>query len=257
MQNYDKNEAVQQFLSEFRISQGPLYHYTNRTAGEAIASGHIWITRADCFLDDDEIQHGFDIIRSAGPSNQNADFAGMLAALRERLKACYIMSLTQDAENQHLKSQYSSGQTGCIVEFDESFPRATYSGWHYTPKGDGWRTHPFYKLYDHFEGFMVYKDSRKEQLADIAYECFSQAFSTSSHIVDTYQYVDALLRCLILFKKEEPDFVAEKEYRLAVVSKHELGSEFEHTRDGKYGEIVYIKTFILKGRFKSFSIRNL
>lgn len=151
------NESVARLLSQFQISQGPLFHYTNQTASIGIRRGEIRMTRADCFLDQSEITYGLEVLSEAAQTSlgtkEIGPFSDVLKALRAKLQACFVLSLSQDPDSDHLRSEYA-GKNGAILEFQENFPMMFHgASWHTILNGEGsWNVHCIADLYEFFEG---------------------------------------------------------------------------------------------------------
>lgn len=231
--NFCKNKAIGELLSEFKVSQGPLFHYTRGEASAGIRGGVIWMTRADCFMDPKEIEHGLEVLTEAAQSAladpEKASFLEGLVALRSRLKSCYVLSLSQDHCNHHLRRTYGES----VLEFRENFPMELYhTGWHSIPNSDdSFTCHPVVYVYDFFEGFVVYDESDQQRLARMACMAYLDCLSTEAHVVDAYQFTKVLMQCLVLFKSRK--FAGEVEYRIALVREPKVTESFEIRCDGE------------------------
>jgi len=63
---FTENKLVEELFSELTISQNSLFHYASEKTVKSIQSGQeLWITRADCFLDKEEIKYGVGVIKQA------------------------------------------------------------------------------------------------------------------------------------------------------------------------------------------------
>jgi hypothetical protein len=250
------NESVGELLSQFRCSQGPVFHYTGRDASIGITCGEIWMTRADCFLDQAEIAHGLAVLSEAAQTTleeERESFSTILEVLRARLASCFVLSLSQDQKNEHLRKVYS-GSDGAILEFQEDFPRTLYTGWHAIPKGDdSWSLHYVVDLYDFFEGFVVYDPAQKRRLAEMACQSYRSLRSTDAHIVDSHHFIDVLMQCMILFKT--PEHEAEVEYRVALIGRGEESKPFEQSRS-RSGSRRQVFTRVLIPKPKAAAIRS-
>lgn len=256
---YCQDESVGRLLSEFKESQDPLYHYTDRVASEGISGGELWMTRADCFLDSREIEHGLETLSAAARTTlrgaESVSFSDVLGAVSARLRTCFVLSLSQDPESDYLRSKYAKNG-GIVLEFEESFPRVLYTGWHAFPKGhDCSGLHYVVNNYDFFEGFVVYDDSHKRRLATISCQAFRDLLYSEAHVVDTYHFVDILMQCLLLFKRQE--FKVEAEYRVALVRKPGVRKSFEQTRGPAGRNQAYIKVRIPSARAAEILARDL
>ena len=244
-QRFYECAAVGRLLSQFEISQGPLFHYTRRIASAEIQRGKIRLTRADCFLDTKEIQYGLAVLTRAGEDSldesQLPSFSELLKAIRARLQFCFILSLSKNPDSGHLRSTYS-GVNGAVVEVPENFPRVLYRGWHATRTGDGSFGLRFVvDLYDFFEGNVIYDAKKQRRIAVMACEAWRELRSRDAHVVDGYHFIDSLLRCLVLFKSSE--FEVEDEYRIALVRRPEIAETFEstETRAGRTCHYVAVR----------------
>ena len=246
------NDLVKKLLSRFPISQGNLYHYTSDEAAAGIAGGGIWMTRADCFLDESEIRYGESVIEEAAINTlkepDRSNFLGLLLDVRKRLSSTYVLSMSQDSCCEYLKDKYGEN----VIEFGEMFPQSfSYEGMHSIPTGnDSYRCHFFDGLYRFFEGEVIY--GREEQ-CDIAKEiCIAYIdliSSENAHKVDVWHFIDLMTKCLLLFKQST--FSSEREYRLTLTHIQDGGNDFEFSRNVKGKSSRYIKV-----SYPSDSIRN-
>jgi len=242
-----QDEAIGRLLVEFRMSQGPLFHYSDRIAASGIRNGKIWMTRADCFLDPREIGHGLEVLslaaRSAHSELEGKQFLDALEALRARLRSSYVLSLSLDPESDYLKTNYA-GADGVALEFESTFPHLLYNLGYHAESQDGgsFRRSFVVDVYDLFEGFVVYDKVRQHRLAAMACLAHSSLVSASSHPVDVYHFINVLVQCLILFKSQE--FAAENEYRVALVQQHGITESFEKTRDCRGRRSSYIEVSV-------------
>ena len=172
-----------------------------------------------------------------------ASFSEVLKTLQVRLKSCFVLSLSQAPDSEYLRSNYA-GDNGSVIEFQENFPRIVFhTGWHVTPSdGDSFRNHFVVDVYDFFEGFVVYDDPQQQRPATMACLAYQDLLSTDAHIVDSYQFIDILMQCLVLFKSNE--FEAEEEFRVAFIRRHGIIERFEETRDCAGCCKLYIKVRI-------------
>ncbi len=236
---FSGSQTIHELLSQFPLSQGPLYHYTNQQAAEGISKGEIWVTRADCFFDSSEIQHGISIIADVARQELNDNvlvvFVSLLFVIRECLKQCYVFSLSLDRDNPYLTSRYGKG-----LAFPEDFPRRLFSmGWHSVRNdGNSFRNYYFVDLYDFFEGSVIYDMDSKQRAARLVCEAFREIITPQAHIVDNFHFINILMTCCVLFK--ETKFANEEEYRAALVSKTANNESFEHSRTNKGRHIRYI-----------------
>lgn len=246
IQYFCTNKLVGNLLRRFKISQGNLYHYTSKDAATGINKGEIWMTRADCFLDSREISHGIDILINAAnyylSGGTNKSFVNLLSDFHSKLKNTYVMSLSQDPQNQYLKNNYAVD--GIIIEFKEVFPtHLGATGWHSVPESkDSYRLHYLTDLYRPFEGLVVYDDDLKKELAREVCETYANLTSSMAHFVDELHFENALIQSIVLFKEES--YAPEKEYRIALIRKDNSNNPFEKNREYKGKSIFYIKAEI-------------
>ena len=258
-QYFSGNKFVSELLSEFKVSQGPLFHYTNQIASVGIKGGEIWMTRADCFLDPKEIEHGLEVFSKAAQNSLSdleiASFFKILEALKERLRTCFVLSLSQNPDNNYLQSNYA-GENGAVIEFQENFSHVLYTGWHTIPNSDdSFRNHFIVDTYDRFEGFVLYDDEQQLRLAKMACLAYRDLISTDAHIVEAIHFVNILMNCLVLFKSRE--FEVEKEYRIALVRKSEEKESFEKSRENDKCCYLYIEVRIPNPDEEKIHIRDV
>ena len=204
------------------------------------------MTRADCFLDQAEIVHGLAVLSEAAQTTFKAkereSFSIVLKALEARLHACFVLSLSQDRDNNHLKSTYAK-KNGAILEFQEDFPMIFYgASWHTIPNGnDSWSVRFIVDLYEFFEGFVIYDVARQLHLAEMACQSYRDIRSTDAHPADIYHFIDILMRCMVLFKV--PSFNAEKEYRFALIRNLGDVQSFEEAmvHNGKHRAYISVR----------------
>ena len=100
------SDNMRRLRSYFPSTQRPaLYHYTSHNNALSMADGEVWMTRADCLHDQEEIEHGLSILSEAlGP---HSPFSTIPNAIRKRLMNCYVLSLSQDSNNQYLVTEYA------------------------------------------------------------------------------------------------------------------------------------------------------
>lgn len=237
-----ENDLVKKLLSRFPISQGNLYHYTSDEASYGISGGELWMTRADCFLDESEIRYGESVIEEAAidalKEPDRSNFLGLLLDVRKQLSLTYVLSMSQDSCCEYLKDNYGKN----IIEFSEMFPQSfSYEGMHSVQTGhDSYRCHFFDDLYRFFEGEVIYV---REEQCDIAKEICKAYIdlisSEKAHKVDVRHFIDLMTKCLLLFKQST--FSQEREYRLALTHIQGGGNDFEFSRDIKGEDSHYIK----------------
>lgn len=258
-----RKESLSRLLGKFEISQGYLYHYTSLNVAESISNGELWLTRADDFLDEREVDHGLERLISTIPSSWDEELANsyrsFLNTLRDVLRKCYVLSLSQDQDNDYLVQTYASAD-GAILRLPSNISFALSTGWHAIPMGDGFSLHFSNDLYDLVDGFVDYDLDSQNRISALACETF-QAISQSTldaspeAIAEWLHFRDALLQCLILFK--EPSYCDEKEYRMALILKPSAEESFEHVREIKGRQSYYIKMFLAVPLLQGTEIRRL
>ncbi len=220
---FREDSRLHELLSYFKLQQGPVYHYTNQLAAESMASGKIRLTRADCMEDQSEIQFGISLL--AESLGTNSSYSSIPEDLKLRLEHCYVLSLTGDANNQHLRQHY--GQH--LIEFAN--PAFLYlSGHHAVPNDtDGYNLHWFHDLYDGFEGNVIYDQITQQKIVDNIVELLPIIDNPETHIVDRSSFITKdLILPFLLFKR--PNFEPEDEYRIILVRKHGIDDSFELSR---------------------------
>lgn len=240
-------ESLLRLLSNFEISQGYLYHYTSLNVAESISKGDFWLTRADDFLDKREVDHGLEMLISTIPASWGEELASsyllFLDTLRNVLRKCYVLSLSQDHDNDYLIQTYASAD-GAILRLPSNINFALSTGWHAISMGDGFSLRYAKDLYDFAQGFVDYDLDSQKRISALACEAFqaisqSQLGASPEVIVEWFHFRDALLQCLILFK--EPGYRNEKEYRIALILKPSAEKSFEQVREIKGRQSSYIK----------------
>lgn len=231
-----EHKKIGDLLQEFPISRGCLYHYTSEDAATGISRGELWMTRADCFLDEEEIKYGQTILARAADGCLSGEaydsFVTFLSEVRTGLEQTYITSFSQDPNNEYLKNNYGKH----VIEFDVFFPdKFKYEAFHSVPTGQGsFAVHFFDEHYRSFEGRVIYDEEEQARIASsICNAYFDLIRSDSVHKGDLFHFVDVVNRCLILFKKKE--FSPESEYRIAFAYNGTKSNVFEQRRsqDGK------------------------
>ncbi len=250
------NDTVKELYSKFRLSQGPLFHYTSMGAINFMKnSSLLWITRSDSFLDESKIRFGLGIIRHASdgilkPSERKV-IETFLSGIWEILKQSYIFSLTNNASNQYLLENYGNS----IVQFKEGLPREILgTGWHSIPHGDSYSLHYFIDLYELVEGYVVYDETEQLEIAKIAVKAIIELSNPLTNIVDIYHIRRLLITFITLFK--DCLYREEEEYRVTIVRKYDkTGDDYNESRDIRGKNIYYIKSFI--PNFEEYSIDDV
>lgn len=144
-----------------------------------------------------------------------AEYLSILDSLTRNLRQCFVWSLSQEANNDFLKANYS-GDHGAILKLPSNFSHTVRSGWHLTPTGDGYSANYACDLYDQLEGFVVYDPTEQDEIAKLACNAYASlnavlnTYDKLQRIITAHHLRTALTQCLILFKK--PCFLEEKEY---------------------------------------------
>jgi len=236
--HFVENNKIGKLLSRFRISQGPLYHYTDSNASINILNKkQIYLTRADHFLDNREIRYGINLLTEESKKvlteNESKHLQIILDALSERFRRCFIFCFTQILNStKHIEIHGNN-----ILEFTENFPAELANmSWHSMPNGSGYSLYYSTDLYKTIEGYVEYDLFTQMSIANEICQVFKETRNTDVHIVDQFHFIDVIMKFIILCK--EPCYGWEKEYRMGLVSNPSWESIFENIRDnGK----VFIK----------------
>jgi len=226
------NPKLTEALNGIRCSQGNLFHYTHRQVANDIKKNReLWITRADCFLDDMEIKHGVKILKRVSKCKLKADslkdFQLLVEAIHERLTNCYILSLSEDEHNTYLAEKYAKNETK--VKFSPNFPMSLYGrAGHRNANGVAYAIDSFIL----HEGFVEYEPRTQVEFAVKIIDIFKNMIDTEPHVVDAYQFVGLLMQFVIFVKRKR--FCKEREYRVSLVSAGKGVKVFEdNNSDGK------------------------
>lgn len=236
--HFVENDKIGKLLSGFKLSQGPLYHYTDSLASDNIAiNNELYLTRADHFLDNREIRYGINLLTVAAKKvltdNDLNNFQAILDALSEQFKRCFMFCFTQTLNSpKHIEIHGNN-----ILEFRENFPvELANMSRHSIPKGDGYSLYYSTDLYKTIEGYVEYELSAQESIASEICQVFKETSNTNIHVVDQFHFIDVIMKFIVLCK--EPCYSWEKEYRIGLISNPNWESQFENIRDnGK----AYIK----------------
>ena len=223
------NEALKPILNLHIISQGSLYHYTKKEiATKIIERREFRLSRADTFLDDNEINYGLVILRKTAEhtlkSTSKKLFIDILNAIDTTLKKCYVLSLSNDGNNQHLLDEYSDGKT--IIKLREWFPNdLMYRSFQYIPNDDSNILHYTSDIYTPHEGFVVYQQSKQKEIAQTICNSFQNLIKSKIDKVDNIHFINAIAKFIILCKVEK--YYKEEEYRIALISNNKENNEFD------------------------------
>jgi len=230
--------AIADLYQCFRISQGPLYHYTPMDAAASITeSGQLWLTRADSFLDQEEVVYGSDLLRQAIAESVAGDLKEQLLKaiefLGDLLRKCYVLSLSSNPSNSHLATNYGKA----IIELQENFPiNLAYSAWHISESN----LYHFQMLYEAAEGYVVYDRAEQLQIARKAAFALQSLISPNAAEVDVFHMHHLLIKCIMLFK--DASYSPEEEYRVVL---HRLSNisapAFDKKRHKEFREISYVE----------------
>lgn len=239
------NPGIHELYREFRISQENLYHYTCDEAATSISkTGVLWLTRADCFLDETEVSYGAGILREAielEVTGDKQEFISLVGDLEESLRQCYVFSASSNPSNSYLLKNYGEK----ILELREGFPFClSHSAWHSLPNGDGFNIYHFIELYESVEGYIVYDKNEQVRIARKVIVALCQLFGNDiAQMADVFHVRQLLVTCIVLFK--HGDYSGEEEYRVVLhrlVNRGDLN--FDNARNSKGKEIAYIKASV-------------
>ena len=257
-QNFAFEPELAKALNDFRISQEELYHYTKRSIAKQIQNDReIWLTRADSFLDDQEIIHGVSILKRIASNKLKgqdlSDFLSLVDQIDSRLYKCYIFSLSSDAHNNYLAQKYAHQETKVL--FPPEFPmKLAHTSWHAKPNGNsGFSIHHAKDIYKMYEGFVEYEESSKKDIAITIADVFKKFTKQEPHVVDQFQFINLLTQFVIQAKK--PTFYKEREYRISLVKIAEGDQPFEETRKNGGRDINYIR-LKFPAEIKCYEIEN-
>lgn len=223
------NEALKPILYSHKISQSNLYHYTKKeTAKKIIEKREFRLTRADKFLDSEEIQYGLRILREIAEQSLedgiDKSFIDFIDTIGDTLAKCYVLCLSHEANNKYLLDTYSDGKT--VIKLDESFTDNLMGGsWQYMPKTNGRNVQYTSNLYTSHEGFVVYQESEQKDIAKKICDSFKNLLKNNFPGVDIINFRGAVAKFIILCKVEK--YYKEEEYRIALISNNEESNEFE------------------------------
>gem|GEM_PF-3967157 len=238
---FTENDRIQSILSRHRISQGNLYHYTkNEIAKKICDTKEFRLSRADTFLDDEEIKYGVGILRKLAEHTLKGRtkelFLEFLNTINTMLQKCYVFSLSQVGNSQYLLERYSDGKT--VIKLIENFAFFLIGeSCHFKPikNGTGNKLYHCSHLYRCYEGFVEYQQSEQEEEAKEICEAFQSLNdhlqANQFHPVDQFHFSRAIVIFIILCKKEK--YCEEEEYRIALISNNKEKNEFEEKENDR------------------------
>jgi hypothetical protein len=241
---FTESDLVTRLFDQFRISNGPLFHYTSSQSVESIKKGtELWLTRADSFLDTDEIKYGIELFREVVSREYKRGEYGAIEKfinhLEDYLQGTYVLSLSSDPSSNHLISYYGNR----IIELSENFPMLlANTAWHSIPCGDGFSNYYFNNLYEHVEGYVIYDRDDQIQLTKLAIEAILSVANNETHIVDVFHIRKIIIMCTILFKQKR--YEPEQEYRVALIAKSPEKHDFNAERISNDKTIHFMKAVI-------------
>ncbi|MFD0950503.1 hypothetical protein ACFQ0F_08910 [Paraperlucidibaca wandonensis] len=217
---YEPCQSLRVLGEKFPIFQGNLFHYTDEQAAESIsATGDLWLTRGDSFLDENEIRYGARLLYSAIERSTDGEmrrsFISTIDTLGEILRRHYLMSFTSNAENRHLAKNYG----GTRIEFrEDTWMLLRGGGYCLTPQGDGFRAQHFIDTLNVECCHVVYRADEQSYISDCAVSAMKEVYSMNQDSIEyalsIFSLREKLANCLALFKS--PEFCAEEELRLFV-----------------------------------------
>lgn len=203
------NERLTKILSQFQLTQGPLFHYTEMKAASAIVRGELWITRADDLSDEEEIQHGIQVFKSVDDSSPVRE---IIKAAEDRLSHSYVMSLSLNPCNDYLWGKYAP-KSGGRLEFGFDF-------------ADQFRfASPLFDLYESYEGKVIYGGEQQHEIAELIVAALPEIITDTPHIVDRQLFENAIFQCLLFCKRSM--FEREEEVRIVLVRRDPAEQRFE------------------------------
>lgn len=243
-------ESVHNMIEEIHE---PLYHYTgNREAAKSIGEhGCLWLTRADCFLDDSEVHYGIDILLTAVAEIGGKPGLDLHRAIdddiRAALRNAFVLSLTDQPDNAFHKEHYGRN----IVKFEPNF-QMTLNAAGFNVK-EGLNCQVVYEIYRTLKGKVIYDPKHQHDLArrvtkaivDFSGMTFSEAMDRDLHRV---QLREMLLTAVVLMKA--PSYEPEAEYRICLVREPNNPDEpvYDQERRGsgklEGKQIVYTQVFL-------------
>lgn len=242
-------QGVREMLTEVHE---PLYHFTDRGAAESMGErGHLWLTRADCFLDEREIHHGIDILLTAV-----AELGGELGAALHRaidesvrlaLRNAFVLSLTEQQDNAFLKEHY--GQN--VVRFEPTFPMMLNAAAFNIKNGLNMQV--VYEIYRVVQGRVIYDVDAQQELARRVARALLDLNGMKSEDARqrdslSMRMSDFLLSAIVLMKA--PSYAPEAEYRICLVRQPNNPDEpvYDQERPGRGKlegrQIVYTEIFL-------------
>lgn len=239
---FTNSPVVSELYRCFEISHGALHHYTRADAAASILSnGELWLTRADSFLDQSEVDYGTSILKAAVKAiltgEDQARLLDLLAHMNGSLRKCYVLSLSSNSSSTYLTDTYGLSH----LELRENFPiDLTYSARHCVLDGDGFLLHHFSQLYEAVEGYVVYDEDEQLRIAGKAVAAVQELAHANADVGDLFHMRQLLIACITLFKQKH--YEQEEEYRIVL---HRLGEievpDFDERRVANGRTISYIR----------------
>lgn len=249
-------EFVPNFLRDAREMieevHEPLYHYTDRGAAESMGEkGYLWLTRADCFLDESEIHYGIDIILAAVTELEGglgqALHRTIDELLRSELRNAFVLSLTHKKGNRYLKKHYGKN----VVKFEPTFQMTLNAGGFNIKHGLNMQV--VFEIYRVLQGKVIYDQNTQHDLArrvakailDFHQTTFDSSLQRDSH---SMRLSDLLLTAIVLMKA--PSYAPEAEYRICLVRQPNNPNEpiYDQERSGRGNlegrKIIYTEIFL-------------
>ena len=242
-------EGVHEMIQQ---NHGPFYHYTRRDAAESMGEkGCLWLTRADCFLDEEEVHYGIDIllaeIAETGASATEELYCIIDGNVREVLRNAFVLSLTGHSDNPYLREHYGRN----IVKFNQNFRMLLNAGGFNVKEGLNYQV--IYEIYQILDGKVIYDIESQRELARRVVKAilnfqsmkFVDVAEKDMHLM---RLREALLTAVALMKA--PAFASEAEYRFCLVRAPNNPDElnYDQERDGRGKiegrKIVYTQVFL-------------
>lgn len=208
--------GVNELIEEVHDS---MFHYTNRTAAESMGKkGVLWLTRADCFLDEQEVHYGVEILLAEIAEIGERDVAGLYKTVdehvREVLRSSFVLSLTHIDPNEYLIENYGRDTVVFEPAFQMHFNAAAFN------VKEGLNYQVVSEIYEHLAGKVIYDPATQRELAkrvaravlDFEELQFSDEIERTLHLLRLRK---SLLTAVILMK--EPNFEPEAEYRICLL----------------------------------------
>jgi len=211
------HDGVSELFNQFRTSQGALFHYTSIKSIDSIKSGsELWVTRADSFLDKEEIKYGLNVFRSVSEeitTDKDKEFINKyLLNIEEYLQSTYVLSLTSISSDKYLLDNYGA----YVIELCENFPTLLgCTAWHSIPSGDCYTNHYFIDHYEKVEGYVIYDYSKQIEISNMVISTILNMLKKDTHVIDVYHMRKIFIMCMTLFKHSK--YRKENEYRVSII----------------------------------------